>query len=691
MSKSPNHSLCAKAAVALALALLVLAATPVAFAQDRERNFADAFTPLVFPVQNTGAEFPTPNFPSFAQLPIVRPLPDPFMFDDGFRRPGFNDWERRRNEIMAAVEKYETGTVPDCHDCTITASYVPPAAGSSNGTLTVNVTRNGKTLTLTSGVYIPQGMGNGPFPALIPMEIASFGFGSFGTFNFPPPTPPDYGSLPASVFTGLPIATIGYVSTQVAQYQFFSPADHTGDPFYQLYPEYCEGICSGTSNQGEYAAWSWGVNRLIDGMEIATHQQVNPLPIDMKHLGVTGCSFAGKMALYAGVFDERIALTIAQENGGGGAPAWRVSHDIEAQGTVEDVDDTNYDWFSQQLQQFAGDNVYKLPFDQHELMALIAPRALLETGNASQYWLSNGSNYVSARATQRIYNALGIGDRFGFFIDGSHAHCATLPIENAPITAFVDRFMLGQADVNTDVEVYPTPANAGSPITTSGGDYAYDFPTMDFRRWTDWWETGFPAFPDNWDTGGTVLASLGPVGTAPFGLRPLEVNTGDTVEGGYELALGGGSHPAATISTVSGAKISADIFCQGGNSYTLDISLPAQSYSITAGDNSWQPAVTPGSPLVYQGSTTNTLPAAIPECVHGVVGAAYFSATGVSEGGDGNPGGPGLLTTDVTDPTALRFNVFDQTSGKGTFFSWPLWVDWNPLTSANSTNQNPVP
>ncbi len=691
MSKSPNYSVCAQAAFALTLALLVSAATPGAFSQDREKTFADAFTPLVFPVQNTGAEFPAPNFPTFAQLPIVRPLPDPFMFDDGFRRPGFNDWERRRSEILAAVEKYETGPVPDCHDCTITASYVPPAAGSSNGTLTVNVTRNGKTLTLTSGVYIPQGMGDGPFPALIPMEIASFGFGSFGSFNFPPPTPPDYGSLPASVFTGLPIATVGYVSTQVAQYQFFSPADHTGDPFYQLYPEYCEGICTGTSNQGEYAAWSWGVNRLIDGMEIATHQQVNPLPIDMRHLGVTGCSFAGKMALYAGVFDERIALTIAQENGGGGAPAWRVSHDIEAQGTVEDVDDTNYDWFSQQLLQFAGDNVYKLPFDQHELMALIAPRALLETGNASQYWLSNGSNYVSSRATQRIYNALGIGDRFGFFIDGNHAHCATLPAENAPITAFVDKFMLGQNDVNTDVEVYPTPANAGSPIVTANGDYAYDFPAMDFRRWTDWWESGFPAFPDNWDTGGTVLESLGPVGTGPFGLWPFQLNAGDTIEGNYELSLGGGSHPAATVSTVSGAKISADIFCQGGNSYTLDISLPAQSYSIAAGDNSWQPAITPGSPLVYQGSTTNTLPAAIPECVHGVVGAAYFSATGVSEGGDGNPGGPGLLTTDVTDPMALRFDVFNQTSGKGTSFSWPLWVDWNPLTSANSTNQSPVP
>ena len=667
------------------LALLVWAVTPRASAQDRENTFGDAFTPLVYSVENTGAHFPAPNFPSFGQLPIIRTLPDPFQFNDGFQRPWFQDWERRRNEILAAVEKYQLGTKPDCHDCTIAATYTPPAAGSSNGSLTVNVTRNGKTLTLTARIYIPQGMGNGPFPALIPMEIASFSFDGF-TFNFGAPTPPDYGSLPPALFQGLPIATVGYVSTDVAGYAFTSPSDHTGDPFYQLYPEYCEGVCTGGSNQGEYAAWSWGVSRLIDGMEIATHQANNPLPIDMKHLAVTGCSFAGKMALYAGALDERIALTIAQENGGGGAPAWRVSHDIEAQGTVEDVDDTNYDWFAGQMLQFAGDNVYKLPYDQDELMALVAPRALLQTGNASQYWLSNGSAYVSSRATQRIYNTLGIGDRFGFFIDGSHAHCATNPIENAPLTAFIDKFMLGQAGVNTDVEVYPTPANAGSPITTAGGAYAYDFPTMNYRRWTDWWGTDFPAFPDNWNTGGTVVASLG---LGPFGTWPLEVNTGDTVEGGYELSLGG-NHPAATESLVSGAKISVDIFCQGGNSYTLDIPLPTQSYSIAAGDNSWQPSLKPFTPATYEGSTTATLPTGVTACVGGRTTNAYFSTTGLSEGGDGNPGGPGLLTTDVTDPTSLTFHILDQKSGFGTTYSWPLFVNWNPLTSADSTDQNPV-
>lgn len=671
----------------LMVALLVVAASPRVSA--KEKTWGDSFTPLVYNAENTGAHFPPPNFPNFDQLPIIRPLPDAFRFEDGFRNTAFWSWERRRNEIKASVEKYEIGPKPDCSDCTITSLYTPPAAGSSTGSLVVTVTRNGKTLTLTSGVFIPQGMGSGPFPAMIPMEINCFSFGG-PPFCFPPPKQPDYGSLPASVFQGLPIATVGYVSTQVAGLTF-GEMNHTADPFYQLYPELCAGLCTGTSNSGTYAAWSWGVSRLIDGMELATHQATNPLPIDMKHLAVTGCSFAGKMALFAGAFDERIALTIAQENGGGGAPAYRISHEIEAQGTVEDVDDESLDWFGGQLEQFAGANVYKLPTDHHELMAMIAPRALLETGNTEFYYLSNGSNYISARATQKIFNTLGIGDRFGFYIDGNHAHCGTRPAESPAIASFVNKFMLDQA-VSSDVEVFPNPADTtdyGYPIVVGGGNYAYFFPTIDYDRWTDWWGTNRPDFPDNWTTGGTVVASLNNFGLG-FGFLGPEVNSGDTVEAGYNLRLGGGNHPAATTSLVAG-DITADIACFGGGSYTLTIPLPAQSYSIAAGDNSPQPTANPNSPLVFQGSATATPPASAPECTEGHITNAYFRAVGISENGIGNPGGPGFLTTDVTDPLDLRFHLLDSNSNRGSFFSSPLDINWNPLTSANSTNQNPVP
>ena len=91
-----------------------------------------------------------------------------------------------------------------------------------------------------------------------------------------------------------------------------------------------------------YSVWSWGVSRLIDGLELVA----DDLPVDLSHLAITGCSFAGKMALFAGAFDERIALTIAQESGGGGAAAWRVS---ETLGNVEVLGSTSNAWFIEDL------------------------------------------------------------------------------------------------------------------------------------------------------------------------------------------------------------------------------------------------------------------------------------------------------------------------------------------------------
>lgn len=170
------------------------------------------------------------------------------------------------------------------------------------------------------------------------------------------------------------------------------------------------------------------MSRLIDGIQIATQQTTNPLPLDTTHSGVTGCSYAGKMAMWSGALDERIALTIAQENGGGGDPSWRISHEIETQGSVEDADDTDYSWFNRTtMKQFSGANVYKMPADQHELMAIIAPRGFVQSGDGLYYWLGDRSATFDSLATEKIYSNYGIGDRFGYYIDTNHFHCECQP------------------------------------------------------------------------------------------------------------------------------------------------------------------------------------------------------------------------------------------------------------------------
>jgi len=389
------------------LILLTLLLSTFAFVESAAQKM-----PLVYNVENTGANFPPPNFPAFSDLPVITSLPDPFQWADSTTRITYrSDWIRRRAEIGAEIEHYEIGQKPPRPD-SITASF-----SRSDSVLHVNVTVNGKTLVLTSKVVLPAGPG--PFPAVIGI-------------NFPS------GSIPSSIFTSRNIAEIPYYHNQVTTYG----GPQTTDPYYQLYPNL------NPTNTGQYSAWAWGVSRLIDGLE----QVQDSLPIDLNHIAVTGCSYAGKLALFAGAFDERIALTIAQESGGGGATSWRYSHS-EPLGSVEDIDNTDYNWFRDSLQQFSGDNVSRLPEDHHELMAMCAPRALYVTANPDYLWLSNPSCDVCSRACQRAYNDLRIGDRFGYSIVGGHLHCQVPDIQIPEIGMFVDKFLLGKDSINTNYVV----------------------------------------------------------------------------------------------------------------------------------------------------------------------------------------------------------------------------------------------
>jgi len=578
--------------------------------------------------------------PDFSVLPIIRQLPDPYVFFDGTRDTSAAALEKHRNEWKHAMEKYEIGTRPDCSDCVITAAWAPTAnstAGTS-GTLTVTVTRttNNVSLVLTSGVTLPSG--NGPFPFVIGISLA-------------PGNGPFTGSLPASMFPSDKIATVEYLHDQVAQYSAGQKIAHNEDPFYLMYPELCAGTCPAmNSNSGEYAAWTWGVSRLLDGINIASHQAASPLPLDVSHSAITGCSYAGKMAMWSGAMDERIALTIAQENGGGGAPSWRVSHELETQGSVEDIDDTDYDWFGSQMLQFAGANVYKMPTDHHELMAMVAPRALLVTGDSLYYWLGDRSDTIDSAATEKIYANYGIGDRFGYYIDSNHSHCVVPAYQQAAIQPYVDRFLLGK-NVDTHLAVSWQEADA----TQSGSQQ----PTIDPSAWTAWWGTGNPAFPANfaWNNGGDVMLPLN---------QNLTINSGDTVAASFAVQMPT-SHPDATITFPYGF-FETDVACPDSTSYTLTVPIAGQSISIPA-NNTAQFASAPGTVTATR-------------CTGGKTTGAYFFALGKQAPGAGNPGGAGFTTTDgsagsaQTDPINVAFTISANGSGGA----------WSPATRLNFQN-----
>lgn len=399
--------------IKMALAILLLSQMMV---------FGQTAIPLVYDKEYTNDNFQLPGILPIDKLPEIATLPDPFAWADGSgRSTDFKDWKRHRFEIAHQLQHYELGMKPVTPRDSIEAIL-------NNDTLRVIVHENGEVLLLTAPIKYSEG--NGPFPAIIGIGRST-------------------GALPEQLFDKRKIAQITFDFTQVMSHT----QKRGNEPINRLYPEQTE--------MGSYCAWSWGISRLIDGLEKVEKKS----RIDLSHLAISGCSFAGKMALFAGAFDERIALTIAREPGGGGVNAWRVSETLE---NVETLGRTNYAWFLESMRQFAGKNVNRLPIDHHELAALIAPRALLVLGNTDYEWLAEESNYVSCQAARMVWKAFGIEDRMGFSIQGGHMHCMLPKSQYPEVEAFIDKFLLGKTDVNTFV----TKADM--------------FEDMDYLKWMPW-------------------------------------------------------------------------------------------------------------------------------------------------------------------------------------------------------------
>lgn len=357
--------------------------------------------PLVYDQEFAGAKYPAPEFPTVDESPAIATLPNPFEFSNSKKQvKKFKDWEKRRSEIIRELYHYEVGEKPMVDRKDVEATL-------EGNTLTVKVTVNGETLTLTSNITYPEG--DGPFPLMIGMSM---------------------NSLPRNFFTERNIAMMTFNMNQVMAHQ----QRRGSEPINKIYPELVE--------NGAYSMWPWGVSRLIDGLEIVGEAS----KIDLKHIGVTGCSYAGKMALWSGALDERIALTIAQEPGGGGAAAWRVS---ETLGHVETLGNTDNHWFKESMWEFKEAKTANLPMDHHELCALVCPRALLVLGNTDYEWLADEAGYVSSAAAREVWRKFGIEDRMGFSIEGKHGHCQLPRSQYPEVEAFIDKFLLGKEDANT--------------------------------------------------------------------------------------------------------------------------------------------------------------------------------------------------------------------------------------------------
>ncbi|MGE0789242.1 MAG: acetylxylan esterase [Sandaracinaceae bacterium] len=147
---------------------------------------------------------------------------------------------------------------------------------------------------------------------------------------------------------------------------------------------------------GRLAAWAWGVSRVIDGLEASAR-------IDPSRIAVVGHSRRGKTALIAGAADPRISIVIAHQSGTGGAALTR---SLEGE-SVDSINAVFPAWFDDVFPTFGGYED-RMPIDQHMLLALIAPRALLVTDGDDDAWADPGGARMAVFAAAPAWDLYGV-------------------------------------------------------------------------------------------------------------------------------------------------------------------------------------------------------------------------------------------------------------------------------------------
>ena len=321
--------------------------------------------------------------------PIPRGVPELMRCADGTQVTTVAQWEKRRGEILDFFTREVYGKRPVERPDGLRFEPAEADAVMMDGAAVRKRIR--------ASWRGPRGEGSFVFTAFIPRRAAEKG-GKSPAFVLICNRPPEENLDPTRRVKSYFWPAEEIVDRGYAAIAFYNGAIAPDDPrtafvqgVHRLWGE------RGTNTWGTLSAWAWGASRVMDWIETEK-------ALDARRVAVVGHSRGGKTALLAGVLDTRFALACVNDSGCSGAKLNHIA--LPKSESVAAITRVFPHWFSSEYAKWAGRET-EMPFDQHELIALMAPR-LVAIGSASEDdWAGQLGEFHAARLASSAWGLYG--------------------------------------------------------------------------------------------------------------------------------------------------------------------------------------------------------------------------------------------------------------------------------------------
>jgi (4-O-methyl)-D-glucuronate---lignin esterase len=352
------------------------------------------------------------ELPPVSELPANPELPDPLVMFDGKRVTGKKQWQQeRRPELKRLFQHYMYGYAPPPPEkVRATVERENPQLFGGKATLREVTIRFGPPATppIHLMVVVPNARKK-PAPAFLGITFS----GNHALVTDPQVRIPDVWMYPNQPGTVNNRAMEAGRGGQVDVWNIEGSIDrgyavatfYNGDVDPDK-PDFTDGVhphyfkpgqtAPEPHDWGTIAAWAWGMQRAVDYL-------VTDRDIDAKRIAAVGHSRNGKTALLAAAFDERIALSIPHQAGCGGTAPSRG----KIGESVQRINTSFPHWFNDVFPQF-NERPELLPFDQHCLAALMAPRPVLFSNAQEDSWANPEGQFQVLQAADPVYRFLGV-------------------------------------------------------------------------------------------------------------------------------------------------------------------------------------------------------------------------------------------------------------------------------------------